>query len=278
MPQIGQTSILTVTETSQFGVYLDGDTLGKILLPNRYVPEDLNPGDTIKVFIHLDSEDRLVATTEIPKAKVGEFAFLQVSAISGFGAFLDWGLSKDLLVPFREQKQKMEEGRSYLVYIYLDDATKRIVASAKIEKFLDNVSPRFSPGEKVDLMIIGSTDLGYKAIINNTHTGLLYKNETKAALNPGEQTQGYINRIREDEKIDLAFEPVGYGAIDDISKQLLTHIRQNNGFLPLTDNSDPEKIREQLGISKKAFKKAVGSLYKQGKIILENEGIRLIES
>ncbi len=278
MIQIGQITKLPVLELSQFGAFLDGNNLGSILLPNRYVTENLKPGDSVDVFIYLDSEDRLVATTETPKAKVGEFAFLEVTDVTGFGAFLNWGLSKDLLVPFREQKQKMQIGQSVLVYIYLDDETKRIVASAKIEKFLDNVSPQYKPGEKVNLMVIGSTDLGYKAIINQTHEGLLYYNEIHVPLEPGQQSVGYIKQIREDEKIDISLDPIGYDAISDISEQLLTKIEQNNNFLPLTDHSKPEDIRATLGISKKAFKKAIGALYKQGKIKFEEEGIRRIKS
>ncbi|MFW5753208.1 MAG: S1 RNA-binding domain-containing protein [Marinilabiliaceae bacterium] len=277
MPQIGQINTLTIKDSSPHGFYLDGGTLGNILLPARYTPESKKTGDQIKVFIYLDSEDRLVATTETPFAKVGEFALLRASAITQIGAFLDWGLSKDLFVPFREQKQKMKEGQRYLVYVYLDDATKRIAASAKIEKFLDNVSPHFKPGEKVDLTFIEATDIGYKAIINNTHTGLIYKNQASRIYEPGEHASGYIIRIRDDEKIDLSPEPVGYQAIDGISAQLLEKLNTNRGFLPLTDQSSPEEIQLMLGISKKAFKKAIGALYKQGKIRLENDGIQLLE-
>lgn len=276
MTEIGQNNQLKVVEASQFGAFLDGDNLGSILLPNRYVPENLKPGDTIDVFIYLDSEDRLVATTETPKARVGDFAFLNVSAVTNIGAFLDWGLQKDLLVPFREQKLKMEEGRSYLVYIYLDDNTKRIVASAKVEKFLDNVSPAYQPGEKVDLLIIGPTDLGFKAIVNLKHTGLIYKNEIYVDLTTGQQTVGYIKKIRSDDKIDLSLDPLGYEAIGDISDQILKKIEQNENFLPLTDHSSPDEIRSTLSISKKAFKKAIGALYKQGKIKIEEKGIRKI--
>jgi hypothetical protein len=276
MPRIGKINTLTIQETSPHGLYLDGETLGSILLPNRYVPAGSKPGETLEVFIHLDSEDRLVATTEKPAAQVGEFALLKVAAITNIGAFLDWGLSRDLFVPFREQRQKMEEGRNYLVYVYLDDETKRIAASAKIEKFLDNVSPPYKPGDKVDLTIIGPTDIGYKAIINNTHTGLIYKNETETPFKTGERMPGYIKRIRGDEKIDLATQPLGLDAIKDISEQLLARLRENQGFLPLTDHSSPEEIKLLLGVSKKAFKKATGTLYKQGKIRLEKEGLRLV--
>lgn len=276
MTQIGKINRLPVLEISQFGAFLDGENLGKILLPKRYVSGELKIGDEINVFIYLDSDDRLVATTERPKVMINQFAWLRVASVTNIGAFLDWGLPKDLLVPFREQKQKMQEGKSHLVYVYLDDATKRIVASAKIEKFLDNVSPNYKPGEKVELLIVGPTDLGYKSIINHAHTGLIYSNEIKSPLKAGQKTTGYIKRIREDEKIDISLDALGLNAIENNSQKLLTEMAQNNGFLPLTDKSAAEEIKLTLGMSKKAFKKAAGMLYKKRKIIMEEDGIRLI--
>lgn len=275
MIQIGQYNKLQVAELSQFGAFLDGGNLGNILLPNRYVPDELKPGQEIKVFIYLDSEDRLIATTEHPLVTVGKFAFLRVSDVTGVGAFLDWGLPKDLLVPFREQKQKMIKDQYYVVFVYLDDETKRIVASAKIDKFLDNVSPKYQPGDKVDLIIAGQTELGYKAIINQTHTGLIYRNQTIETLQNGERTTGYIVRIREDEKIDLSLTPIGADAINTNVETLLKKLELNSGFLPLNDNSSPEEIKLLLKMSKKAFKKAVGSLYKKGQITFEEDGIRM---
>lgn len=275
MIQIGHYNKLKVAEMSQFGAFLDGENLGNILLPNRYVTSELKPGEEIEVFIYLDSEDRLVATTEHPFVTVGQFGYLKVNDISNYGAFLDWGLPKDLLVPFREQKVRMVEGNNYLVYVYLDDETKRIVASAKIEKFLDNVSHNYQPGDKVDLIIAGTTELGYKAIINQTHLGLIYKNQTHEFPETGQKIPGYIVRIREDEKIDLSLSPIGAGGIDDNVEQLWEKLTQNNGFLPLSDGSSPEEIKLLLKMSKKAFKKAVGSLYKQKKIVLEKDGIRV---
>ncbi|PWD99111.1 CvfB family protein [Marinilabilia rubra] len=277
MIQIGQYNKLKVSELSQFGAFLDGGNLGNILLPNRYTEDDLKPGMEIRVFIYLDSEDRLVATTEKPIARVGDFAFLKVSAVTNVGAFLDWGLAKELLVPFREQRVRMQEGEKHLVYIYLDDATKRIVASAKIDKFLDNTSPKYEPGDKVELIISGETEIGFKAIINQTHSGLLYRNETNEQLKTGAHIPGYIKRIREDDKIDLSLSPLGMQAIQDNSSLLLSRLDQNNGLLPLTDQSSPEEIKLLLGISKKAFKKAVGTLYKQGKITLEKDGIQKVK-
>jgi predicted RNA-binding protein (virulence factor B family) len=277
MIQIGQTAILAIIELSPYGAFLEGENLGKILLPNRYTTPEMIPGKEIEVFIYLDSEDRLVATTEMPLARVGDFAYLKTTAVTNVGAFLNWGLSKDLLVPFREQKQKLEEGQSSMVYVYLDDATKRIVASAKIDKFLDNVSPKYQPGEEVNLIIADKTELGYKAIINQAHSGLLYQNETNVQLQTGQKTTGYIKRIREDEKIDLSLAPLGQAAILDISEKLITKLEQNNNFLPLTDQSTPEEIRQNMGVSKKAFKKAAGALYKQKIITLEKSGIRKIK-
>lgn len=274
MIQIGQYNTLPVAEMSQFGAFLDGGNLGNILLPNRYVEEGLNPGREIKVFIYLDSEDRLVASTEKPLVTVGQFGFLEVNDVTGVGAFLDWGLPKDLLVPFREQKQKMIQGKKYLVFVYLDDETNRIVASAKIERFLDNVSPNYKPGDKVDLIIISSTDLGYKAIINQTHTGLIYRDQTDQIPETGQKMMGYVVRIREDEKIDLSLNPIGAEGIKDNVDQLWNKMDQNNGFLPFNDNSNPEEIKTALKMSKKAFKKAAGALYKQGKIVIEDKGIR----
>lgn len=274
MIEIGQTSKLTVVEMSQFGAFLDGDNLGNILLPNRYVTEGLKPADEVEVFIYLDSEDRLVATTEQPFVKVNQFAFLKAVAETPVGAFLDWGLPKNLLVPFREQKMKMKEGQSYLVFVYLDDATKRIVASSKIEKFTGNVSPDYQPGDKVDLIIATKTDLGYKAIINHKHMGMLYSNEIFSPIQMGQQTPGYIKQVREDEKIDLSLQPPGYEAIDGVAHKILATIRLNNGFLPLTDSSSPQAISAALGISKKVFKKAVGALYRQRLITIEVDGLR----
>jgi predicted RNA-binding protein (virulence factor B family) len=276
MIQIGQTCKLSVVELSQFGAFLDGDKLGNILLPNRYVPEGLKPGDQLEVFIYLDSEDRLVATTEKPLVKVGQFAFLKVVAETNVGAFLDWGLPKNLLVPFREQKMKMKEGESYLVFVYLDDATKRVVASSKIDRFTDNVSPAYEPGDKVDLIIGGRTDLGYKAIIDHKHMGMLYNNEIFRHIQIGQQTIGYVKQVRPDDKIDLSLQPLGYGAIDEMAQKILNNLNSNNGFLPLTDHSSPEEISAQLGISKKAFKKAIGALYRQRLITIEEDGLRLM--
>jgi predicted RNA-binding protein (virulence factor B family) len=272
--EIGKVNKLKVLREVSIGVYLDGDTIGDVLLPKRYVPEGTKEGDEVEVFIHLDSEDRLIATTERPLAQVGEFAWLKVVSVSKFGAFLDWGLMKDLLVPFREQKEKMEKDRYYAVYVYFDDETGRIVASAKVDRFLDNVSPDYNPGDEVQLFIVGRTELGYKAVINGLHSGLLYYNQVFKPLQLGQHTKGYIARIREDEKIDLLLERPGYEKVDELSQKLLDALQKAGGFLPLTDKSVPADIEQRLGMSKKTFKKAIGALYKQRLIELLPDGIK----
>jgi predicted RNA-binding protein (virulence factor B family) len=273
---IGQINRLKVLRRVSVGAYLDGETLGDILLPNRYLSDAIVEGDEVEVFIYLDSEDRLIATTETPLAKVGDFAFLRVVATSQFGAFLDWGLMKDLLVPFREQTVKMEKDRWYVVYVYLDHETGRIVASAKINRFLDNVSPQYQPGDEVDLLIAAHTDLGYKAVINNLHSGLLYDNQIFRKLNIGQQLKGYINKIREDDKIDLLLEKPGYDKTVSLSEQVLNVIKEAGGYLDVTDKTNPERIVQLFGMSKKNFKMALGALYREHIVSLEKEGVRIL--
>lgn len=276
MAEIGLMNELEVVKTVDFGIYLDGGTHGEILMPKRYVPENCKPGDVINVFIYLDSEDRLIATNETPKAMVGEFALLRVVSVTGVGAFLDWGLPKDLLVPFREQHQKMEQGRSYLVYVYLDDESQRIAASSKLDKCLDNIPVDYEVGEEVELIIAGQTDLGYKAIIDNCHWGMIFKNEVFQELKVGQHVTAYIKTIREDEKVDLTLQKEGYEKIDDISQNILNKLAANDGFLQLNDKSDPELIKQTFKISKKNFKKAIGALYKHRLISFENDGIKIL--
>ena len=275
MAEIGKINTLKVVRETGNGVYLDGENLGEILMPQKFVTADVKTAGQVEVFIYTDSEDRLVATTEQPLAKVGEFAFLKVSATSRFGAFLDWGLPKDLLVPHSEQKVKMLERQSYLVFVYLDKITNRIVASAKVDKFLDNTPPEYNTGQAVDLLIAGKTELGYKAIVNNEHWGILYKDQVFKPLASGDKITGYVNKIREDDKIDLLAEKPGYEKIDAISAAILKALEENRGFIALSDNSSPEMIQAMLGISKKNFKKAIGNLYKQRIIEFKSDGIKL---
>ncbi len=278
MAEIGKYNVLKVVKDLDFGLYLDGgEELGEILLPRRYVPVNCTIDDELEVFIYLDSEDRVIATTEMPDAIVGEFAFLEAIEVGKVGAFLDWGLPKDLLVPFREQKVNMEKGKSYVVYVYLDDESKRIAATSKIEKYLDNLPPEYEEGQEVDVLIYQVSDLGYKCIVNNVHTGMLYANEVFRKIKKGQKVKAYIKKVREDDKIDLILEKPGYGKVDGISKYLLDLLKKYNGYLDITDKSPADEISKRLGISKKNFKKAVGALYKQRIIDIESDGIRIIE-
>jgi predicted RNA-binding protein (virulence factor B family) len=239
------------------------------------VPGTFNIGDSLEVFIYYDSEDRILATTEKPHAMVGDFAYLKVIAVNSFGAFLDWGLPKDLLVPFSEQKPRMKEGRSYVVKIYLDDRRHRIVASAKIDKFIGKKPGRFREGQAVDLLVVCRTDLGYKAIINGSHWGLLYTNEVFESIQPGQSVKGYIKRVRDKDKIDLTLQKPGYRKVDPVSHKILITLNSRGGFIPVTDKSPPEQIYELFGVSKKTYKKAVGALYKKRLIKIVNNGIKL---
>jgi len=276
MVEIGKTNKCRVVKLVDFGVYLDGEDWGEILMPKRYVPENCKVDDIVEVFIYLDSEDRPVATTEKPYVEVGEFAMLKVVAITKIGAFLDWGLQKDLFVPFREQKQNMEEGKSYMVYVYYDFDSDRIAGSAKLDKYLDNLPVEYKEGEKVKLIIANQTDLGYKAIINNLHWGILYKNEIFTSIKPGQKIEGYIQKIREDEKIDLSLQQAGHEKIYDLSDIILMKLRDNNGVLNISDKSPAEEIYSMFGVSKKNFKKAVGNLYKKRVIKISDKRIEFI--
>lgn len=276
MVNIGKYNTLEVVKQLDFGIYLDGGEKGEILMPKRYVPANCQIGDKVDVFIYLDSEDRLIATSDKPFATVGEFAFLKVKSVDKIGAFLDWGLMKDLLVPFREQKMKMIAGRKYLVYIYIDGESQRIAATAKIDKFLDNVPPAYEIGQEVDLIIDNETELGYNAIINQLHKGMLYHNELFEYLEPGMQMKGFIKKVREDDKIDLSLYPIGYQRVEGVLQDVLYRLKEAGGYLAVTDKTEAEVIYNTFGMSKKTFKKALGSLYKQRLIVIEENGIRLV--
>jgi hypothetical protein len=277
MTEIGKFNRLRVIKRLDAGVYLNGEELGEIFLPRSYVPESCRTGDIVDVFIFRDSEDHLIATTQRPYAMVGDFAFLKVVSVNPVGAFLDWGLQKDLLVPFREQKQKMEEGRSYIVYIYLDDRTSRIVASSKLDKFLDKQPVQLQEGQSVELLIYDRTELGYKAIISNSRRGVLYKNEVFQTLKIGQRITGYIKKMRDDGKIDLCLQKPGYENIDGVSEKIMDKLKAKGGFIPVTDKSSPEVIYTLFGVSKKTYKKAIGALYKKRLITIESNGITLIK-
>ncbi|MBN2298687.1 MAG: type I-B CRISPR-associated protein Cas8b1/Cst1 [Deltaproteobacteria bacterium] len=277
MAEIGKLNSLQVVKELEFGVYLDGNDLGEILLPVRYVPEGVKTGDTVEVFIFLDSEDRIIATTQRPYAMVGQFALLKVVSTGSAGAFLDWGLPKDLLVPFREQKQKMEQDRSYIVFVYLDTKSNRIAASSRIDKFFDKHPEGFKPGQEVSLLVYEQTDIGYKAVINNSSQGVLYSNEVYQPLGIGQQIKGFIKKVRDDGKIDLTLSKPGYEKIDGLSEKILDELRKQGGFIAVTDKSAPEIMYELFGMSKKTYKKAVGALYRKRLVTIEPDGIRLNE-
>ena len=272
---LGKYNQLEVVKEVDFGVYLDGGDDGEILLPSRYVPEGCKPGDVLNVFIYLDNEERLIATTLQPKVQVGEFACLEVAWINEYGAFLDWGLMKDLFVPFREQKMKMQKGRSYVVHAHVDEESYRIMASAKVERYISKEKPDYQPGQEVEIMIWQRTDLGYKAIVENQYSGLIYQGEIFKSLEPGMKLTAYIRQVREDGKIDLTLQKDGQKKVEDFSEVLLQFIKDQGGHTLLTDKSAAEDIYEAFGVSKKTFKKAVGDLYKKRLIVLEEGGIRL---
>lgn len=276
MLNIGNYNTLRIIKILSFGAYLDGGEGKEILLPTRYVPNGAQVGDEVEVFIYHDNEGRLIATTLHPKAVVGEFAFMQVKSVNTTGAFLDWGLMKDLLVPYKEQKLTMREGKWYLVYVRLDHVTGRIMASARIEKFLNNIPPKYKFNQEVDLLVADDTEIGYKVIVNNLHWGMVYHNQVFQRLEKGEHLKGYVKEIREDDKLDISLAPLGYQKVDGIAQTILQALQMQNGFLPVHDKSDPEVIYSLFRCSKKAFKQAIGALYRQHRIALEPDGIRLI--
>ena len=272
---IGKYNTLAVIALADNGAYLNAGEFGEVLLPNRYTPENIKIDDKVKIFLYLDSADRLVATTETPLAQVDEFASLKVVQINKIGAFLDWGLKKDLLVPYNQQHTKMELGKYYLVRVFLDTRTERIAASSKLDKFIDIWPAQYNEGDKVDITIASKTDLGFKAIINDQHWGLLYDNEIFQPLRSGKKLTAYIKKVREDGRIDLILTRSGKGKVIDFKDTLLAHLADNNGFSPLHDKSSPELIKQTLGVSKKTFKSTVGNLLKTGQISIEKNGIRL---
>ena len=275
MVQIGRINKLTINKKGDYGAYLDGGEAGDILLPKRHVPKWCRPGDEIEVFVYADREDRLRATTRKPYATVGQFAKLRVVAQSPSGAYLDWGLQKNLLVPKREQHTRMEEGESYVVFVFLDEKTNRIAASSKLDKFLGLQPPDYAEGQEVNLVIYDKTDLGYRVVVNNAHEGMVYKSEVFKKLFIGQQLKGYIKKIREDLKIDLSLQKPGYKGVDDISKSILKTIKDHGGRIAVSDKSPPEDIYSLFGVSKKTFKKAIGALYKKRLITIDTNGIRL---
>jgi predicted RNA-binding protein (virulence factor B family) len=277
MPLIGKFNKLKVVKEFDFGLYLDGAELGEILLPRRYVPKQCKTDDEVDVFIYFDSNDRIIATTEIPLAQVGEFAFLHVKTVDEFGAFLEWGLMKDLLVPFREQKVPLTRGRSCVVYVFYDEKSNRIAASAKLEKYLNLTRPSYPVGGEVDLLIWKATDLGYKVIVNHAHQGILYANEIFQELAVGQKIKGFIKKVRDDFKIDVGLYPPGHANVKQHAGAIIGYLKQHGGYAGISDKTAAEIIHSLFGISKKTFKKVIGDLYGKHIIVIEKEGIRLLQ-
>jgi predicted RNA-binding protein (virulence factor B family) len=279
MALIGRRNTLQVLREATPGFYLDGGTHGEILLPGRYIPRGVRPGETMSVFIYRESEDRLVATTETPLAMVGEFAYLRcVSVNPSVGVFFDWGLEKDLLLPMRELATPVQPGDRRVVRVALDEKTDRIIASARLNRWLNKTPPPYVEGQRVNLLITGDSPLGYNAIIEHQHSGLLYRGELSGSLPTGQPMVGYVRVVRPDGKIDLALDRAGFRRIASVTEEITAALQAAGGHLALHDKSSPDDIRDALGISKKAFKQAIGSLYRERRILIEPTGIRLAET
>lgn len=276
--KLGDYNRLTIVKEVDFGIYLDGGDEGEILLPKRYVPENCKPGDKLEVFLYLDQDERLIATTQQPLAKVGEFACLEVAWVNQYGAFLNWGLMKDLFCPFHEQKQRMEIGNRYVVAVFIDEESYRIAASAKVEHFFATDFPPYQPGEKVDLLVWQTTDLGFKVIIDHAYPGLVYRSQVFKSIRIGDSLQGYIMGVRPDGKIDVSLQPHGRQQTTDFAEMLLQYLKDHDGFCELGDKSDAQDIKHRFEVSKKVYKKAIGDLYRRRLITLEDAGIRLVEA
>ncbi|MGZ9898093.1 CvfB family protein [Shewanella gaetbuli] len=276
MIQIGNRYSLEIVKEVSFGVYVNAQELGQVLVPTKSAPKNAQVGDVIEVFLYIDSDDKVIGTTQKPYAQVGEFAYLKVAAVSQYGAFLDWGLDKDLFLPFGEQHKEVEVGRSYLVYVHINKADERIVASSKVDKFLDKAPANYVVGQEVNLIIGGTTDLGYKAIVNNQHWGVIYENEVFQKLRFGQKLTGFVKTVRSDGKIDLVLQQGSKKELDKYSSLIMDKLAKADGFLPLHDKTDADIIYAQLGMSKKAFKKSIGGLFKGGQITISKDGIRLV--
>lgn len=283
MLEIGKYNTLTILRDTQVGLFLgnpekDPEGIHDVLLPNKYVPKVFEIGEELIVFVYLDHEQRPVATTLVPYILLNEFALLRVNYINNIGAFMDWGMEKDILVPFKEQARPMEKGKRYLVHLYMDKQTNRLVASSKTNQFLSNDQLTVEKGEEVDLIVSHITDMGINVIINEQHKGLLYKDEVyDDAIRTGDRMRGYIKNIRPDNKIDVAIQAQGFESIEPNAEKILSELRASRGFLRLNDNSHPEDIKTVLKMSKKSFKKAIGSLYKEKLIEIKEDGIYLVK-
>ncbi|EGR0026975.1 MULTISPECIES: S1 RNA-binding domain-containing protein [Vibrio] len=276
MIKIGQINSLEVIKKADFGVFLDGDDYGSVLLPSKYVPEGIEIGEHVDVFLYFDSESQLAATIERPIAQVGEWGLMKIEGVNATGAFVNWGIKeKDLLIPFSEQRTRFSAGQTILVYVYTDKASGRIVGTTKFNKWLDKTPANYEVNEQVDLIIAERSQLGYKAIVNGKHWGMIFPSDVFGKLYIGKKLKGFIKHIREDGKIDLALQKVGVAKMDDLSSKILDLLEKKGGFLPLNDKSSPEAIFDAFRTSKGTYKKTIGGLYKQGKIVIEKDGIRL---
>ena len=275
--ELGKFNQLEVVKQVDFGMYLDGGEEGEILLPTRYVPEDCKLGDWLNVFLYLDNEERLIATTLTPLVQVGEFACLEVSWVNQFGAFLNWGLMKDLFVPFSEQKMKMQVGNKYVIHAHIDDESFRIVASAKVDRYLSKEKASYQPGEEVNILIWQKTDLGFKVIIDNQYPGLLYQDQIFQYIHTGDRMKGYIGRVRPDGKIDVSLQKTGQQQTADFAETLYQYLLDNDGACDLGDKSEADDIYERFHVSKKVFKRAIGDLYKKRLITVSPMSIRLLK-
>jgi len=279
MAVIGRMNSLQVVKHTDFGLYLDGGADGEILLPKRYIPKETpsEVDDWLNVFVYLDSEDKLIATTDKPRVQVGEFASLKVVDINRVGLFLDWGLPKDLLLPHSEEKRPLQIGDYCVVHVFVDKRSRRITATARLDRYLDKVPATYQAGEEVDLLVVEPTDMGFKAIINGKHWGLIHKNEVIGYMRGGIRQPGFIKEMRSDGKISLSLQPVGQQVADGLSEQILQRLRDSGGVLELSDKSSPERISAMFRVSKGNFKKAIGGLYKQGLIRIHDERIELVK-
>ncbi|EGR0300644.1 S1 RNA-binding domain-containing protein [Vibrio parahaemolyticus] len=276
MIKIGQINSLEVIKKADFGVFLDGDDYGSVLLPNKHVPEGTELGDHIEVFLYFDSESQLAATIDKPIAQVGEWGLMKIEGINQTGAFVNWGIKeKDLLIPFSEQRARFTAGQNILVYVYTDKASGRIVGTTKFNKWLDKTPANYEVNEEVDLIIAERSQLGYKAIVNGKHWGMIFPSDVFGKLFIGKKLKGYIKQVREDGKIDLSLQKVGVAKMDDLSSKIIDLLEKKGGFLPLNDKSSPEAIFDAFRTSKGTYKKTIGGLYKQGKIVIEKDGIHL---
>lgn len=277
MANIGERSSLTILREKPHGLFLDGGELGEILLPRGEMPREWSVGGTLEVFLYTDSEDRPVATLRIPKVMPGRFGSLKCVAVTDVGAFLDWGLTKDLFVPFREQKLRMDAGKTYVVFVMVDEHSGRIVASTRLTRHLDQGPHDFKPGQEVELVVFAKTDLGYKAVINHTHSGLIFASDVFQPLKPGEALKGYIAGVRPDGKIDLSLQAAGRARVDDLEDRIIRELEARGGFWAIGDHSPAAEINDELGVSKRTFKQATGALFRKKRLLIEDKGLRLVE-